>query len=97
MEENPAKFEDKLHETLPKQINKVIEQQNTYADAINKNSTKVDVLNHVPEVNDLKTIMIEARKEEQALQKETKMRSFKFTMKVLTNAKRMIKHSSLLA
>ena len=75
MEEELAKFEDYLHETLIKhetenqvklgmQINKVSEQQNTYADAINKYLTKVEVLNHIPEVNSLKTIMIEARKEE---------------------------------
>ena len=57
------------------QTNKVIEQQNTYADAINKNLTTVAFVNQVPEVNDLKTIMIEARKEEQALEKETKIRS----------------------
>ena len=60
---------------LDMQLNKVIGQQNTCADAINKNLTKVEVLNHVPEVNDLKTIMIEARKGEQALEKETKTRS----------------------
>ena len=78
MEEKLSKFEDKLHETLTQhetenqvkldmKINKVIEQQNTYADAINKNLTTVEVVNQVPEVSDLKTIMIEARKEEQAL------------------------------
>ena len=41
------------------QIYKVTELQNTHADAIDKNLTKVDVLNQVPVVNDLKTIMIE--------------------------------------
>ena len=55
-EEKLSKFQDKLHETLTQhetenqvwldmQINKVIEQQNTYADAINKNLTTVEVVN----------------------------------------------------
>ena len=62
MEEKLSKFEDKLPETLTQhetenqvkldmQINKVIEQ-NTCADAINKNLTTVEVVNQSENNND---------------------------------------------